>query len=161
MSRKPVVTLSLLAAVALTPAAIAGEDEHHGEGHHSPFEGMPLIMLMQNMQYHVHKLGLAVDANNPTLEDFYAHEMEEVIDAVSEIEDYEGIPIAENLKKTLMPAFEQMEAAIDKGEREPIDSAYNELITGCNNCHAASEHGYTQIRRNHTNPYPQDFSPHD
>lgn len=161
MFRKPLVTLSLLAAVALAPAAFASDDEHHGEGHHSPFEGMPLIMLMQNMQYHVHKLGLAVDANNPTLEDFYAHEMEEVIDAVSEIEDYEGIPIAENLKKTLMPAFEQMEAAIDKGEREPIDAAYNELITGCNSCHAASEHGYIHIRRNHTNPYPQDFSPHD
>jgi hypothetical protein len=158
--RKQATTLLLLASLALGLPASAGEGEH-GEDHESPFAGMHLLLLMHNMQYYTHKLGLAVDANNPTLEGFYIHEVEEVIETVSKIDEYEGIPIAKNLKKTLMPAFEQLEAAIDGGERDAIDAAYNELIVGCNSCHAASEHGYIHIRRNHTNPYPQDFSPHD
>jgi len=158
MHKQFAITLSLLAALALALPAAASDEAGH---EHSPFAGMPLIMLMHNMQYYAHKLGLSVDAANTALEDFYAHELEEVIDAVSEIQDYEGIPIAENLNKTLMPAFEQLEAAIDKGGREAIDAAYNEVIIGCNACHAASEHGYIHIRRNHTNPYPQDFSRHD
>lgn len=158
MHKQFAITLSLLAALALALPATASDEAGH---EHSPFAGMPLIMLMHNMQYYAHKLGLSVDAANTALEDFYAHELEEVIDAVSEIQDYEGIPIAENLNKTLMPAFEQLEAAIDKGGREAIDAAYNEVIIGCNACHAASEHGYIHIRRNHTNPYPQDFSRHD
>jgi hypothetical protein len=160
MRKRTAPLLTLLASLALALPAAAGEGEH-GEDHHSPFEGMHLLLLMHNMQYYAHKLGLSIDANNPTLEGFYVHEVEAVIEAVSEIDDYEGIAIADNLKKTLMPAFEQLEAAIDKGERDAIDAAYNELIVGCNSCHAASEHGYIHIRRNHSNPYPQDFSPHD
>jgi hypothetical protein len=160
MLKRPAATLALLAAIALTLPATAGEGEP-GEDHDSPFAGMHLLLLMHNMQYYTHKLGLSIDANNAPLEAFYIHEVEAVIEAVGAIEDYEGIPIGENLKKTLLPAFETLEAAIDKGEREAVDAAYNELLVRCNTCHAVSEHGYIHIRRSYDNPYPQDFSPQE
>ncbi|WP_058555133.1 hypothetical protein [Thiohalocapsa sp. ML1] len=160
MLKRPAATLTLLAVLALALPATAGAGES-GEDHDSPFAGMHLLLLMHNMQYYTHKLGLAIDAHNAALEAFYIHEVEAVIEAVGEIEDYEGIPIADNLKKTLLPNFQTLEAAIDKGEREAVDAAYKELLVGCNACHAASEHGYIHIRRSYDNPYPQDFSPHD
>ncbi len=158
MLTRSIARLTLAATLALALPA-AASDDHHDDDHDSPFEGMPLIMLMHNMQYYVHKLGLAVDAENAALEGFYSHELEEVIEAVGEIKDYEGIPIADNLAKILVPPFERLEAAIDKGERKVIDAAYNELLVSCNECHAASDHSYIHIQRNHSNPYPQDFSP--
>jgi hypothetical protein len=158
MPRKlaPALTLSMTLSLALlTPAlpATAG-----GEDHHSPFEGMPLLTLMHNLQYYGHKLGLAIDAGNVKLQGFYVHEVEEVIEALGDIKDYDGIPIGQNLADTLKPAFEHLEGAIELGEPKAIDTAYDGLIQGCNACHQASGRGYLVIKRNPDNPYPQDFS---
>jgi hypothetical protein len=155
----PALTLLALLVPAL-PAA-AGDDEHGDEGHHSPFEGMPLPMLMHNLQYYSHKLGLSVDAGNAELQHFYSHELEEVIEAVGEIEDYLGIPIADHLDKTLKPAFTALEGAIDDGDAGKIDTAYGNLLGACNGCHRSSERSFVVIQRNRNNPYPQDFSSRD
>jgi hypothetical protein len=149
------VTLSLALGA---PLAIAGEDHHEGE-HHSPFEGQPLLTLMHNMQYYGHKLGLAIDAGNDKLMGFYVHEVEEVIEAVSEIESYSGIAISTLLESTLEPKFEALEAAIEVGEASRIDAAYDQFLEGCNGCHSASNRPYIVIERNRENPYPQRFAP--
>ena len=165
MTRKllPALTLMTLLLPALPVAA--GDNKHdpgereHGEGQHSPFAGMPLVMLMHNMQYYAHKLGLAIDAGNADLQHFYGHELEEVIEAVGEIEDYDGIAIAAHLDKTLKPAFEALETSLDSGDAAKIDTAYGNLLGACNGCHRSSERPFIVIQRNRDNPYPQDFSP--
>ncbi len=154
----PALILPILLLAALPLAADADHDEH-GDGHHSPFAGMPLIMLMHNMQYNAHKLGLAIDAGNAELQHFYGHELEEVIEAVGEIEDYDGIAIAAHLDKTLKPAFEALETSLDSGDAAKIDTAYSNLLGACNGCHRSSERPFIVIQRNRDNPYPQDFSP--
>jgi len=151
------VAIALLLALALLAGTIAVADE---EGdHHSPFEGMPLLMLMHNMQYYGHKLGLAIDAGNRDVQGFYVHEVEEVIDAVSEIDDYDGIAISRLLQSTLKPAFEQLEAAIEVGDQPRVSAAYDEFLAGCNDCHKGANRPYIVIERNRDNPYPQDFTP--
>jgi len=140
------------------PLATAGDD--HG-GHHSPFKGQPLLTLMHNMQYYGHKLGLAIDAGNAKLMGFYVHEVEEVIEAVGEIESYDGIAISTLLKSTLEPKFEALEAAIELGDAERIDGAYDGLLSGCNACHKSSNRPYIVIERNRENPYPQRFAAED
>ena len=147
--------IPLLLALALPTGANAGEEG----GHHSPFEGMPLLMLMHNMQYYGHKLGLAIDAGNRDLQGFYIHEVEEVIEAVSEIESYDGIAISTLLQSTLKPAFEQLEAAIEVGDQARVSAAYDELLAGCNGCHKGANRSYIAIERNRDNPYPQNFAP--
>ena len=157
MNSRLAPTLLMLMLPLCTMPALAGDDHDHD----SPFAGMPLPMLMHNMQYYSHKLGLAVDAGNYKLKHFYGHELEEVIEAVGEIDDYDGLPIAENIGKTLVPAFEVMEAAIDGGDSAKVDAAYDQLLSACNACHRASERPFVVIQRNRDNPYPQDFSPQD
>jgi hypothetical protein len=154
-----VKTLAAAAALSLSAAVVAGDDDHHHEGHHSPFEGMPLLTLMHNMQYYGHKLGLAIDAGNRDLQGFYVHEVEEVIEALGEIETYDGIGIPALLASTLKPAFEDLEAAIEIGDAARIDAAYDKLLEGCNRCHEGSNRAYLVIERNRDNPYPQRFAP--
>lgn len=163
--RRITFACSLLAAASF---ATADDDQrkhdndkhgHHGDEHHSPFRGQPLLTLMHNMQYYGHKLGLSIDAGNATLMGFYVHEVEEVIEAVSEIESYDGIAIPTLLDSTLKPKFEALEAAIEVGEQTRIDAAYNGLIEGCNGCHSSSGRPYIVIERNRENPYPQRFTP--
>lgn len=150
------IGLFLLLLIA-APMLLAGDD-HHGE-HHSPFEGQPLLTLMHNMQYYGHKLGLAIDAGNKPLMGFYVHEVEEVIEAVSEIDSYDGIAIATLLESTLKPRFEALEGAIEVGEAERVDAAYDTLLAGCNECHRSANRPYLVIERNRDNPYPQQFKP--
>lgn len=147
--------LLLVLALPAGTVAVAGEEG----GHHSPFEGMPLLMLMHNMQYYGHKLGLAIDAGNRELQGFYIHEVEEVIEAVSEIDSYDGIAISTLLQSSLKPAFEQLEAAIEVGDQPKVSAAYDELLAGCNGCHKGAHRPYIVIERNRDNPYPQDFAP--
>jgi hypothetical protein len=169
MQRKllPTLILPILLILLLPALPVAADDDNHdhaddhehGEDHHSPFAGMPLVMLMHNMQYYAHKLGLAIDAGNAELQHFYGHELEEVIEAVGEIEDYDGIAIAAHLDKTLKPAFEALETSLDSGDAAKIDTAYGNLLGACNGCHRSSERPFIVIQRNRDNPYPQDFSP--
>jgi len=113
------------------------------------------------MQYYAHKLGLAVDAGNADLTRFYSRELEEVIEAVGEIREYEGIPIAKHLGVTLKPAYAKLEQAIDRGDTSAINGAYHNLLAGCNACHQSSQRPFIVIRHNRVNPYMQDFSPHN
>ncbi|MGB5833850.1 MAG: hypothetical protein WBG92_17940 [Thiohalocapsa sp.] len=147
--------VSWLMALALPCSAIADEEN----GHHSPFEDQPLITLMHNMQYYGHKLGLAIDAGNRDLQGFYVHEVEEVIDAVSAIDSYDGIAISTLLASTLKPAFEVLEAAIEIGDQDSVSAAYGRLLKGCNGCHERANRPYIVIERNRDNPYPQRFAP--
>ncbi|MGB5733795.1 MAG: hypothetical protein WBM40_05060 [Thiohalocapsa sp.] len=154
-------TSGLAACVALTivlawPVGANAGDE---EGHHSPFEGQPLLTLMHNMQYYGHKLGLAIDAGNRDLQGFYIHEVEEVIEAVSEIDSYDDIAISTLLESTLKPTFEALEAAIEIGDKDKISASYDNMLEGCNSCHKSANRPYIVIERNRDNPYPQSFAP--
>ena len=149
-------SLALALGLLLAPAApvLAGDEEGH-----SPFEGLPLLTLMHNMQYYAHKLGLSIDAGNSKLAGFYAHELEEVIEAVSEIESFDGIAIAHLLKSTLQPAFETLEHAIETGDTARMSTDYDGLLHACNRCHEGAHRPFIVIERNRANPYPQRFAP--
>ena len=127
----------------------------------SPFAGMPLLLLMHNMQYYVHKLGLAVDAGNRPLADFYAHEVEEIITAVGAIDRHEGVAIKPIFETALPPAFAALERALDTGDAAQLGAAYDRLLEGCNACHRGAGRPQIVIRRSHLNPYPQEFTPVD
>jgi hypothetical protein len=158
MSKLP--TILILALILAAPVKTIADEEAHGEDeHHSPFEGKALITLMHNMQYYGHKLGLAIDAGNSELRDLYVHEVEEVIEALSNIEEYDGIEIPPLVEKTLKPAFDSLEGAIEAGDADTIDAAYDGLLQGCNACHQGAKKPFIVVQRNRDNPYPQRFAP--
>ena len=140
-----ILAAALVAVMPIAPAAAGGDD-------------LGLVTWMGRLQYYVHKLGLAVSAQNRALQVYYAHEVEEVIEKVEAIEEADGVEIGKLVKVKLVPPFETLEGAVEAGDPGRIEAAYEGLLAGCNACHKASNRPYLHIVRSADNPYPQDFA---
>ncbi|MFO7764750.1 MAG: hypothetical protein R6V61_13580 [Wenzhouxiangellaceae bacterium] len=143
--------IAVLAAMLVCTLAGASEES----------EDHDLIGLMGQMQYFSHKLDLSIRHENLELVDFYAHEIEETLEATTGIEAYHGKPVGELTESMLTPAFERFEQAVDDedGDWDAIDGRFGELVDACNACHQATEYGYLNIQRTDANPYMQSFEP--
>lgn len=132
-------------------------------GPHTAFAGdePDMITTMGQLQLYLHKLSLSVDAGNIELADFYAHELEESIEAAESIEAYHDIPVGRLTGAILTPTFEQLEAAIESGDSDAIRSRMRGVISSCNGCHEATGYGFIRIATSDANPYMQDFEPRD
>jgi hypothetical protein len=139
---------ALLAMLVLcSPALTAADDDG-------------LLGLMTALQTHTHKLQLSLEAGNGRLADFYLHEMEELLEEIGEIEEYDGYPVGQLASAMLEPAMEALEAAVDDGDIAAAAGApFDALLNACNACHTATEHGFIVIARNSSNPYLQSFEP--
>ncbi len=85
MRIKPLLATLPLLLLTPSPATLANGD-------------VDLLAKMSQLQYLSHKAELAVDHENRPLAGFYAHELEETLEAVEEIESYDGHPIGELAK---------------------------------------------------------------
>jgi hypothetical protein len=115
------------------------------------------INHMTRLQYFSHKLGLAIDSGNKDLQRFYAHEVEEQIEAVSGTKQLDGIEVSKLTAQFLVPKFEKLEVAVKAGEPEAIDTAYDKMLESCNDCHRASQREFIKIERRVDNPFLQSF----
>jgi len=140
----PITTLLLSA-----PTRASEDGEEHG-----------LVENMGAMQYFSHKLVLAIDAGNLPLADFYAHELEETIEAASAIESYGGQTIGALVEAMLEPRFEELEEALDS-DAGRASAAFDDMIDSCNACHQATGFGLIRVQRRSDNPYLQDFGTPD
>ncbi len=116
-----------------------------------------LVKIMSALQYFTHKTTLAIDAKNPDLAAFYAHELEELIEELEEVESYHNQPIASFVTAILEPSFESLEQQIKSQDWPQSSDAMNALIDSCNKCHQATQHGFILIERRADNPYFQQF----
>lgn len=119
-----------------------------------------MIGTMGSMQLFLHKLSLSVAADNRELIDFYAHELEETIEAAESIEEYHDIPVGRLTEAMLVPAFEAFEEAVDE-DAAKLDRQLGDVIQACNACHQATGYEFIHIQRNESNPYMQRFEPRD
>ena len=120
-------------------------------------EEIELAHLMANLQYFLHKTGLSITTTDPRLAEFYIHELEESIEEIEGIKDYEGYPIGELTKAMLLPSFDIFEKSIKKNDAKAAHSAYLNLIQACNNCHTATKHEFIKIKHIESNPFLQSF----
>ncbi len=116
-----------------------------------------LVKIMSALQYFTHKTTLAIDAENSDLAAFYAHELEELIEELEEVESYHNQPIASFVTAILEPSFETLEHQIKDNNWQQSSAAMNALIDSCNKCHQATQHGFIVIERRADNPYFQQF----
>lgn len=121
--------------------------------------GVELVDLMRSLQYFTHKLSLSVDAKNPKLAGFYAHEIEEVIEQLEKVKSYDGFAIGKLVGFHLEPPFEALEKSIKGGKPGDMKVKLDEMIVACNKCHKATDHGYIVIEKNTHNPFMQSFKP--
>lgn len=122
-------------------------------------EGGELAYHMAYLQRFADKLHAAGAAENWELADFYLHEVEETAETIIDeghVED--GVEIGPLVEAMLLPAVERAEGAV--GDAAAFAEAYAELVTSCNVCHDATEHGFIRITVPERSGYPnQDFSP--
>lgn len=137
-------------ALFVATAVAASENEDHD-----------LIGNMGSLQTFSHKFDLAIGHRNLELADFYAHELEETIESTTAIEAYHDQPIGELTESMLVPAFEQLEQALDAdaADWDQIDKRFDAFIDSCNACHAATDYGIIRIERTDANPFMQSFEP--
>jgi hypothetical protein len=50
-----------------------------------------------------------------------------------------------------------LEVAVKAGEPEAIETAYDEMLESCNDCHRASQRAFIKVERRVDNPYMQSF----
>lgn len=130
-----------------------------------PAEEVELARLMTELQRHGAKLGYALEARNRPLADFYLHELEEVYEELSRVEEYEGMPIAQPAGVILVPALEELASFLDRSDPWAEDPgspwrAYEALIEACNRCHLATEHAFLRIvPARGEPPFNQSFEP--
>lgn len=124
--------------------AIAGDD-------------LSLVKAMGSLQYFAHKTSLAIDKKNMKLASFYAHEIEEIIETIENIEEFKGYPISELVKNKLKPPFEKFEGALKNSDWSNINKQFNQMIDGCNLCHTATHHEFIKIERPGVNNFMQSF----
>lgn len=118
----------------------------------------PLIYHMSFINRYAKKLYFAGEAENWELADIYSHEIEEISeDIVSRGEQHDGINVSQLMESMLLPQIEQIEEAIDSGDREIFMDRYNVMIQTCNQCHTASDYGAVKVTVPETNPFNQDF----
>lgn len=120
-----------------------------------------IIATMGQMQLFLHKTSLSVDAGNHELTDFYAHELEETIEAAESIEEYHDIPVGQLTGAMLTPIFEAFEDSLDGDDAGPVESRLGDLVKACNACHQATGYGFIRIEPNDSNPYMQSFEPRE
>jgi len=117
-----------------------------------------LAPYMGNMQRYVHKLGLAVDAKNQALADFYIFEIEEVVTELQQFDNYEGFQIAALSKAMLAQFVTALDKKVEAADWAGSEAAFAQVVTACNSCHLATQRPYIKIVASKSNPFNQDFS---
>ncbi|WP_434973983.1 hypothetical protein [Longibacter sp.] len=131
----------------------AAEDEEHGEEH------AELAVYMSRMQRWTHKTALAVEAENGELSEFYLHELEESIETTQmEAPVYEGYEVGKLTESMLVPVVERLDAPVDDGDWSGAKRQLANIANACNQCHAATDHGFIRIQLDDLDqPYAQEF----
>jgi hypothetical protein len=146
------ITASLVCLLALAghPATTTADEDD-------------LIGLMGALQKYTHKLQLSLDHGNRELAGFYIHEIEETLEEIGEIDEYDGHPVGRLSSSMMIPRIEAIDAALENAADTGVLSAagreFDRLVDACNACHTATGHGFIVIRRNSANPWLQSFEP--
>jgi hypothetical protein len=122
-------------------------------------EAIELVDYMVKLQYFSHKTGLSIQAKNEPLTRFYLHELEEVIEKLKKVKEYEGHPISALAQQILEPAFEKLEKSVEAKQLTRAQADYEAMLHACNNCHQSTAHGFIKIEQRFDNPFMQSFAP--
>jgi hypothetical protein len=117
-----------------------------------------LAASMGELQHHTHKLTLSIQAENPALAEFYLDEVEEVVRQIEQLFPYhDGHRVADLARAALGPRLAPLRGAVESSSWHQARAALSGLISGCNDCHAATGHDFIQIELTSANPFNQSF----
>ncbi|GAB3386885.1 hypothetical protein GCM10027514_28130 [Azotobacter armeniacus] len=143
-------TTTLLVAAGLTTAVLAGLGWHASSLERRLAHTFRLADVMADYQRYADKLYFAGQAQNWELADWYLWKLTKAswVVADGDVVEYRSVKeydVAELTKRMLKPAIQRVDTAIAGKDAQAFQSAYATLVSTCNACHHASEHGFVQI----------------
>lgn len=114
-----------------------------------------LLDHMVLMQRYVEKAALSAEAGNWPLTAFYAQKIDERAQRVIEggyVVD--GIDVSAIAAQVADPRAHALTEAAATRDSALFQAAYDEMVAGCNTCHASSGYGLVRIVRPDANRYP-------
>jgi len=117
--------------------------------------GLGELMSLQQMRHA--KLWLAGQAGNWELAAYEIKELNEGFDDVVRLHPtHEGSPVdpKDAVPMMMTGPLEALGQAVAKQSPADFATAFDELTTGCNGCHEATNFGFNQVQRPSANPYP-------
>lgn len=166
--RGPHRLASVPALAALTAFLITGCNTSPGAGGPSGaatgdayVPGLGELMSLQQMR-HI-KLWFAGQAQNWPLATYEVDELGEGFDDVVGYHPTLGNrPVAPRdlVPKLVTEPLDSLRTAVDRGDLDAFDAAYDALTSACNSCHQAMDFGFNRVQRPTSNPYAnQVFTP--
>lgn len=122
------------------------EAHDHDDDDEEEEDEFPLGEKMSKFFYFKNKMGRAIQHNNPELAEFYLEEIEEVAEYIIESDvHHEGVYISSLMQDKLIPALENLETQLEKGDNAQQRDAFENLVSSCNSCHKLAEHPFINV----------------
>ena len=148
-------------SIAQQPAAPAAEEKRAADADPAAFNPQMGALMNMVIQPRHAKLGLAGKAENWGLASYYFKELKLGFLVVSKaVPRWKGLPVPDLFEAAVEPTFAVLDFAIKAGEPRQFKESYEKLTTGCNNCHATTDHSFVVIKAPDASNYPnQEFKP--
>ena len=106
-----------------------------------------LATYMGAIQRFADKLYFSGLNQNWELAKFYIHEIEEQIEVISVANiSEENIAITPLLSQMIIPTIKNLETSVNKTDVKGFIKHYKLMITSCNSCHSATNHGFIRLK---------------
>lgn len=137
------------------------EAEEHGEHEHDHAEGVHLADTMYELSRRYSAIWYAGELGNSEMLHYQAHELEEMVEGLEEASPKEnGVDVVARLKSDVLQPIEDLETAVEDGDRDAFEDTYATIMENCESCHADTGHDYIDVKKPEYNPYPNlDFRP--
>jgi len=155
-----ILTTTLVASLALNAWLVFGS-LHHATPARADVAptGEELAPYMNHLQRHAHKLGLAIQAKNKPLAEFYLTELSETLELIQKkFPTYDGYQISALSKAMIDPSKPALSKALTASDWPTAAVAYDKYLASCNNCHVAVKHEFIKITTPTGNPFNQSFA---
>ena len=155
--------LAFIGIAALPGSVIAEQKEEPraADAEPQPFNPQMSALMSMIVQPRHAKLGLAGKEENWALAGYMFKELKLGFGVVGRaIPRWKGLPVPDLIEAAMEPHWAVLDFAIKAGEPRQFAEAYGKLTTGCNNCHATTDHSFVVIKAPDASAWPnQEFKP--
>ena len=161
--------ISIVVAACMVFAGVAGMSKRaaaqspFGDPNAEPAPLNPQMGALMGMiiQPRHSKLGLAGKAQNWPLAGYALKELKQGFAVVARaVPRWKGLPVADLFDAAVTQPITLVDFAIKLNEPRQFGEAYARLTSGCNACHATTDHPFVVIKAPDASAFPnQDFEP--
>ena len=152
---------ALAIAAVFSTRSVAQNPMGDADAEPAPFNPQMAALMSMLIQPRHAKLGLAGNAENWPLAAYMLKELRQGFAVVSKaVPRWKGLPVPDLVEAAVSQPLTLLDFAIKLRYRRQFDEAYAGLTSGCNACHATTDHAFVVIKVPDASAFPnQEFAP--